>query len=89
MLSSGTNFQSLNRLSGEHAIETLTAETFYEDVASIAKLISEGRLSQEDSEFVLGLLLSLYINDEVDVMTNQFEGVFEQMLSSLVASATE
>ena len=89
MLSAGPNFQSLNLLSGEHVDEELTADTFFEDVTSIAKLLSEDRLSQEDSEFVLSLLLALYVNDEIDVMTDKFEGVFEQMLNDLVASATE
>lgn len=89
MLSARPNFQSINLLSDEQVAKTLTADTFFEDVTSIAKLLSEGRLSQEDSEFVLSLLLALYVNDEIDAMTDEFEGLFEQMIHSFVPSAEE
>ncbi len=75
--------ENKNRASEE---DIWSEEAFLEDVKVIANLMNENKLSQEDGEFVLSLLLSLYVSDEVDLITDRFEDAFEQMFHRLALS---
>ncbi len=63
-----------------------TEETLREDAAVIVKLFREGKLSQNDMEIILSLMLSGYILSEADVMTSEIEDAFTQMLIEQIAN---
>ena len=59
-------------------------ETFLEDAKMIDRLMREHKLSQEDGEAMLALMLSCYVSSQIDSLAYEVEEQFERMLDRLV-----
>ena len=62
-----------------------TEETLREDTAEIIKLFTEGKISQDDMEILLSLVLSGYILSETNAMASEFENDLTQMIIEQLA----
>ena len=74
------------RMSGENV---WTEETFLEDAQMIAKLMRENRLSQEDGEVMLEIMLSYLVSAQVDSLAYEIQDQFERVLEKLVMDMTD
>lgn len=89
MLFTRSNPQSQGSLLGRYAGSAYTEKDFKEDVREIVQLLRDGKLSNEDVEVVLSVLLSLYMTEQANTMAYELEDTFEQMSRDIVLNMDE